>query len=610
MADHLETIWSRGRATVKAELREASTRIHLSFDLWTSPNIYAFMAVTSHFLDSKGKHQSRLLAFTQQQGNHSGVNLATTLEDTVRDWGLVSRMGVVICDNATNNDTCLASFYPRINPRMTSRDCKAHRMRCYGHILNLVAKSLLFGSDFETFEAESEFYQTVHRDEEDLKLWRKTGPVGKLRNIVRFIRASPQRSERFKKVAKEVDGGSDYCLFNRSSSELQLILNNDTRWNSTYLMIERAVEKRHEIRAYLSGLNDDEESLQIPISDHLTDEDWLVLVEVKSLLEPLFFQTKRTEGWGKGDGHGRLWEVITGMEYILEHLEEWKNYYNHEIAPIVVQEDEEDEEEEDRQLPTRNSRSLRSSARRSFNESSLPDHVEVDWARRRAEATSQFRRLRKGCQVNLRTSIELAWQKLNKYYSALAESPLFAASIILHPYFGFNYLKEVWGRDGQEAWVRSAEKGLERFFNKWYKDDDVSVVSLASSSASSLAPSSQEDSHFRQWLRSRRSQEARATSDELHSYLRQAPEETDDPARWWLDRQAQYPRLSKLALDVFAIPAMASDCERAFSAAKLTLTSQRLSMKAESIERLQLTKNWLKRGVLPMSGIDGFVVHP
>ncbi|KAJ0381783.1 hypothetical protein COL922a_013853, partial [Colletotrichum nupharicola] len=81
-------------------------------------------------------------------------------------------------------------------------------------------KSLLFSSDFKTFEAESEFYQTVHRNEDDLKLWRKTRPVGKLQNIVRFIHASPQRSERFKKVAKEVDNSSDYYLFTRSSSEL------------------------------------------------------------------------------------------------------------------------------------------------------------------------------------------------------------------------------------------------------------------------------------------------------------------------------------------------------------------------------------------------------
>ncbi|KAK2052648.1 hypothetical protein LY76DRAFT_670117 [Colletotrichum caudatum] len=56
---------------------------------------------------------------------------------------------------------------------------------------------------------------------------------------------------------------------------------------------------------------------------------------------------------------------------------------------------------------------------------------------------------------------------------------------------------------------------------------------------------------------------------------------------------------------------MALDCEQAFSVARLTLTSQRLSMTAESMERLQLTKNWLKRGVLQgVSGIDGFEVHP
>ncbi|KAF6799574.1 transposase-like protein [Colletotrichum musicola] len=160
-------------------------------------------------------------------------------------------------------------------------------------------------------------------------------------------------------------------------------------------MIERVVEKKYEIRAYLLDLNDKEASLQIPTADHLMDEDWLVLVEVKSLLEPLFFQTKRIEGWDKGDGHGRLWEVITGMEYIFEHLEEWKNYYSYEIGPVIIQEDE-DDEEEDQQPFTRNGRILRSSARRPFNESSLPDHVEVDWARRRAKATLQFRRLQKG----------------------------------------------------------------------------------------------------------------------------------------------------------------------------------------------------------------------
>jgi hypothetical protein len=55
--------------------------------------------------------------------------------------------------------------------------------------------------------------------------------------------------------------------------------------------------------------------------------------------------------------------------------------------------------------------------------------------------------------------------------------------------------------------------------------------------------------------------------------------------------------LSKLALDVLAIPAMASDCERAFSTAKLMLTSQRLAMKPDNMGKLQLMENWLKRGI-------------
>ncbi|WDK20961.1 transposase-like protein [Colletotrichum graminicola] len=74
---------------------------------------------------------------------------------------------------------------------------------------------------------------------------------------------------------------------------------------------------------------------RIPNDDPLGPEDWKVLAEIKAILEPFYLQTKRTEGWGKGDAYGRLWEVMTGMEYILEHLEEWKNFYNSVIHPVA-----------------------------------------------------------------------------------------------------------------------------------------------------------------------------------------------------------------------------------------------------------------------------------
>ncbi|KAH8669257.1 hypothetical protein BGZ61DRAFT_364527, partial [Ilyonectria robusta] len=46
-------------------------------------------------------------------------------------------------------------------------------------------------------------------------------------------------------------------------------------------------------------------------------------------------------------------------------------------------------------------------------------------------------------------SIQCAWSKLNIYYPKLADSPLFAASIILHPEYSMTYLEGLWNADFQ-----------------------------------------------------------------------------------------------------------------------------------------------------------------
>ncbi|GKU14829.1 hypothetical protein FLAG1_10200 [Fusarium langsethiae] len=79
----LDDMYESKKDEVKQELSDALTRIHLGFDLWTSPNRHAVMAVTAHFLDRQGKHQSRLLALCRQLGCHSGESLAVTLGQVV-----------------------------------------------------------------------------------------------------------------------------------------------------------------------------------------------------------------------------------------------------------------------------------------------------------------------------------------------------------------------------------------------------------------------------------------------------------------------------------------------------------------------------------------------
>lgn len=98
-------------------------------------------------------------------------------------------------------------------------------------------------------------------------------------------------------------------LSERSTVELELIQNNDTRWNSTYLMIKRAIQKQNDINSFVFALESDADELSnIPIEDRLSRDDWRMLTEIMHVLEPIYRQTMRTQGWGKGDG--RLWEVM------------------------------------------------------------------------------------------------------------------------------------------------------------------------------------------------------------------------------------------------------------------------------------------------------------
>ncbi|EXM15424.1 hypothetical protein FOTG_16218 [Fusarium oxysporum f. sp. vasinfectum 25433] len=73
----------------------------------------------------------------------------------------------------------------------------------------------------------------------------------------------------------------------------------------------------------------------------------------------------------------------------------------------------------------------------------------------------------------------------------------------------------------------------------------------------------QEDDQYTQWINSK-TKKAFATGGsvgELERNLCLEPQDTQDAIQWRRDHRASFPSLSSFALDVFAIPAMASDCE-------------------------------------------------
>ena len=194
---------------LRLDMEEAHSNISISFDLWTSPNYQAILGCVAHFINKKGKRRTAVLALRELVGEHSGENMADVLLHIFNDYKISGQIGYFMADNASSNDTCIDLVLQALYPNMSQKQRLRRRLQCFGHIVNLCAQAFIVGKDAEKICRDLE---AAYR-EGDLKrigeLWRKRGAIGRLHNIVRYIRASPQRRQFF----KSIEIGGDLAAF-------------------------------------------------------------------------------------------------------------------------------------------------------------------------------------------------------------------------------------------------------------------------------------------------------------------------------------------------------------------------------------------------------------
>lgn len=111
--------------------------------------------------------------------------------------------------------------------------------------------------------------------------------------------------------------------------------------------------------------------------------------------------------------------------------------------------------------------------------------------------------------------------------------------------------------------------------------------------------------------------DATLTSDEEDADI--VTPETDEYARWCVEGRVPdvyhplefwskprikhtYPRLSRMARDLFTIPAMSDEPERVFSSCGNMVTPQRGKLSGEAIEEAQCIKSWMRHGIITNLG--------
>ena len=443
-------------------------------------------------------------------------------------------------------DAVLRHFYASMSPKQRT----ARRLRCLGHVINLAAKAFLYGKDFDAFEKDVENVRANSELLKELDVWRKRGPVGKLHNVIVFICRSPQRRQKF----ADTKGFSTDEKTN--FDHLNLVVDNATRWNSLFLMIDRALKLKDRIDSFcvdhadalhgaLKDVPAEERAQRLLSKDILKKEDWEALLEVKAILTKFWELSVRAEGTKIQGDRGVLSDYMTTLNDLLNHVRLYRDDLN---------------------------------VRADDTELSTP------------------------AIQHLSTCIVNCWCKLDEYFAIVDQTPALYASIVTTPHMKWLYFEHTWKhahtwKDAKkpETWLPNGKKSLYSLWDEYRSIElspgELQICGKKRARSQSLDP-------FELVTDMTLIQPNEDEIDELDTWISSKCfrlEDGDTLPKFWARRRRvkATARLAQMGLDMVSIPAMSSECERVFSQAKLLITGQRHALKPDVIEATQCLRMWL-----------------
>jgi len=205
---------------IKDKVSHARSKVNISLDSWRAPTVKNYVAICGHFIDEDYKLVHCLLGFKDTKGVKAGNMIAGIVAKVIDDYEVGQNLGAFMMDNAGDNDTMLKEL-----ATMFDIDVDFSRLRCLGHIINLVIKALLFGKGVSKLERKL----AGASYEEAFRIWNSTGPIGKLHNICVYINNNEARQAMFIECQ-----GEEIQIY-------QLLVDGGIRWHSTEAMISRGM---------------------------------------------------------------------------------------------------------------------------------------------------------------------------------------------------------------------------------------------------------------------------------------------------------------------------------------------------------------------------------
>ncbi|OBS17083.1 hypothetical protein FPOA_12362 [Fusarium poae] len=295
---------------VKKLHNSLSSMVHFTIDMWTSSEQKAaYQAIVVHFVDAETRGVAQaLLSLREFKGSHNGKLQAKAFLEVVEEYDLRGKVGYFTMDNHDANDTMLDDIAKEID----GLDPVARRLRCSGHIMNLIVQAFLFRSKAKKIQEDEregidEAYERLcrlsEREEGGIitkaqatEEWREFSVLGKLHNLCIYSRSSTS-------------------IYNDFKAEIGRALprDNDTRWNSWFRLIDVAIENRAK---FMDWIQENHAKIEKDALDH---NDWNELGDIHAFLQ-VFHQISVPQG-----RENTLDEVLSHMDFLHHHFTRTKN---------------------------------------------------------------------------------------------------------------------------------------------------------------------------------------------------------------------------------------------------------------------------------------------
>ena len=115
-------------------------QIHVAFDGWRSRNRHALYVIVCFYVGHGGVPCKLVLGLPELKIAQSGDNIAAQILEILDSYEIKDKVGYITLDNAANMDTAAEGIAFALG-----FDPKQRRVRCFGHVINLVVRALLFG---------------------------------------------------------------------------------------------------------------------------------------------------------------------------------------------------------------------------------------------------------------------------------------------------------------------------------------------------------------------------------------------------------------------------------------------------------------------------------